>query len=723
MSTEADYFATMPADKIGNEIQRRTNQYYANGTQAAQVTWLQVQAWMSFYGFGTDWFHGTSNITYGGDQGEMNYVRMGQARSIANAAVAQVTSLSMGWQPQADKYSSDSLIATKKAKDVLEHIQQNCGMRNAYDEVAEGALVMGEKFIMPYWDPFAGKPALAVRGQSVPGGDFRFRTVSSWDVIRNPGKQSYEDLDYVFVRLRDNRWNLAKLYPHMAQEIMDAPRSMSMDSSAFGFGMLNNSSSLWDEDDIQVIRLLVNPSASLPDGRDTLVLRGGGVLEDGPLKYGMWPLIRVSKARMQGTPFPYTEYFDMMGSAQVYDNLHSAFTTNLLTHGTSLFTYERGTNPDIMALGGGLAGLPYDPGGKPPEVVNYAKVPEGGFAYLATLKTEMEQDLGQNAVTRGQSPGDRAPASLAALLDATSARQASPFLKSYVRALEYGGKLVLRMFQHHVKRPYRVTLGVGAPAASLRWKDVKPEDIAGIDQVYVISGDDSFATRLQKAEMLSTVVDPQHRKEIMEVAETGRIEPVVLATEEQYTLILAENEAIQRGEAPTAHPSDDNYFHVAQHATAVCSTAARKDPKVMKADAEHFRMHYSQAFGVPLEAVGQVVAPVLGPDGLPLRGPDGKPLQGPGADPNYMQNCQILRGQPVTPPGATMPGGAMPAPSATPPPGPGASTQTAPPKAPPAVSASGAPNAAPKPAQLPPNASTKAPWDPVSAGGTATPHA
>ncbi len=708
---ENEYYATLPTAEIGDAINRRVSNYFVVGNAAAQVTWWQVKAWGYAHGYGPDWFHGTDQIVRGGDQGEMHYVRMNQSGSILNAAVAQVTSLSMDMKSQADAYTSDSLRATKKADEVLEHIRQNCGAKEAYDVATLTAGMCGEGFILPWFDKFAGAPVLGFKDEMVTAGDFRFENPYPWDVIRNPGKPSWRALDDVTVKLRMNRFNLAKMYPASKREILDAPRGFPRDG-VFGFGILDRLGT-WDADDIQVMRYLLRPCAVRPQGRDVLVLRGGHVLSDTPLLYGMWPLIRIQKRPLLNTPFPYTEYFDCLGPQEVSDNLWSAVVTNLLTFGTSLVTYERGTNPDILALGGGLSLLPYDPGGKPPEVVNYARIPEAAPLILDKLKTEMEQYLGQNAVTRGQSPGDRAPASLAALLDATSARQANPFLQSYKDAIEYGGKLLLRMFQYHVKRPYRIAMGVGAPASSLRWKDVKPEDLKGIDQVYCVVGNDSFSSRLQKAEMLSTVPDPDHRREIMEVAETGRIEPVTLATDEMYTLVLAENEMIERGEVPIAHPSDDNYFHVKQHAQAVGTAAARTNPQILAADAQHFKQHYSFAFSVPLADVGKITAPALGPDGLPILGPDGAPMQGPGPDPNYMVNCQILRGQPVTPPGATVPGALGLPPTGTPPPEDGARTPT---KAPAPGGSSGT-----KQAQLPPNASTKQKWEPAGGGGTATP--
>ena len=473
MSDKPQYFANLPTDEIGPAINQRMGSYYMYGSPASQVAWRQMWAWMFAYGYGRDWFHGTSQVVRGGDQGEMAYVRMNQARSILNAAVAQIVTPQIQWHPQAERYSSASVRATLKAKDVLNHVWHNGGAKRTFTQAAEVAAMLGEAFVMQDWNPFAGRDAFTnpMTGRVERAGEYEFQLIYPWDVIRNAGRPTYDDVECLFIRLRPNRWNLAARFPEHEEEIARGPSAYPSDGT-FGFGIIQ-SLGLWDRDAVGCVRFIHKPTAAVPEGRDILMLRNGVVLSDKPLgAKGMMPLRRIQKAALHGTPYGYTEFFDCLGAQEVYDNLHSAFTTNLMGFATQFIAYERGTNPDIMTLGGGMALLPYDPQGKPPQGINLTALPQGGFQYLATLKTEMEQFMGQNPVTRGQSPGDRAPASLAALLDATSARMANSFMQSYLEALREAGTYSLRLFAENVVDhvPYRIGLEQGAPMTANRWK-------------------------------------------------------------------------------------------------------------------------------------------------------------------------------------------------------------------------------------------------------------
>lgn len=722
-NSSGKYWGLLPAEEIGDEIRTRIGGYYAGamsstGNLGAQVAWLQVLAYKYAYGFGTDTFHGTSTISRGGDQGEMNYVRMGQPRSILNAASSQATSPPINWLPQAGTWSASALRAVRTAKNLYLHTWNNTGFEAVADQCTFEASMLGESFFDVRWDPHAG--SLIDLDGPVPTGDYRWRNILPWDVYRNPGKRSYDQLDDVTYQTKENRFNLAATHPDFEDAILDAPTGPPSFVS-FGFGLLNGDTT-WDRDDVFLLHTLFRKSATLPYGREVLSLVDGTVISDGPLPYGMWSLFRIQKAPLSGTPFGDTEFFSVLGAAEVYDSVWSTIVTNILTSGVTLFTAPRGSNVDVTALAAGLSILLYDEsGGGKVEAQNFQRVPEGAFVILDKLKIEMEQALGQNAVTRGQSPGDRAPASLAALLDATSSRTASPFLKSRVGTIRDAGVCALSMFKIHVSEemPYRIRLGAKEAPSSARWRDVRPEDIAGVDDVIVTIGQDSYATNMTKAELLAGVPDQTMRREIMEVAETGRIEPLALATEEMYELVTEENEALSRGEFIDVDPGDDDYFHVKQHDLTTMTLASRRDDGIMAAKADHFRKHYSKAFRVPLALVGQINAIEVDPmTGQPILGPDGQeiPIPGvPGADPNYLVNCQILRGQPVTPPGATMPGGAQ-ANNAPPPDGadgPADGPAGSPPKAP----------SAPKPRapHLPKSASTGVPWTPAGTGGTVTP--
>jgi hypothetical protein len=119
---------------------------------------------------------------------------------------------------------------------------------------------------------------------------------------------------------------------------------------------------------------------------------------------------------------------------------------------------------------------------------------------------------------------------------------------------------------------------------------------------------------------MSVIRTPQ---EVLEVLETGRLEPLVKGTQEELTNILKENQDISKGETPVVLLSDDHLLHGKEHCSAVASPAARRDVNVLRAYREHMHEHYSLFYGVPLEMVEM--------------------------DPLYRQRMLMLCGKPVPP--------------------------------------------------------------------------
>jgi hypothetical protein len=193
---------------------------------------------------------------------------------------------------------------------------------------------------------------------------------------------------------------------------------------------------------------------------------------------------------------------------------------------------------------------------------------------------------------------------------------------------------------------------------------------------------------------MSVIKTPQ---EVLEVLETGRLEPLVKGTQEELVNILKENQDIVRGQTPVVLLSDDHPLHGKEHTAAVASPAARRDPNVLRAYREHMQEHYSLFYGVPLEMV---------------------PM-----DPLYRQRMLMLCGRPVPPepvptPGVVtapdLSGGSMPPPAAPEAMPPGAPTGQTPADM---ATLGPVPTAGAKPPSMPTNPATGQEWNPINGGG------
>jgi hypothetical protein len=179
----------------------------------------------------------------------------------------------------------------------------------------------------------------------------------------------------------------------------------------------------------------------------------------------------------------------------------------------------------------------------------------------------------------------------------------------------------------------------------IRETEITKDSIQSVDQVVVELGNPVSQTAAGRFELAMQLVQMSVIKtpaEVLEVLETGRLEPLVKGTQEELVNILKENQDMVRGDTPVVLLSDDHPLHGKEHTAAVASPAARRDPNVLRAYREHMHEHYSLFYGVPPEMVemdplyrqrflmlcGRPVPPEpMGPPPM-LGGPGGAPMPG-----------------------------------------------------------------------------------------------
>lgn len=692
MSADNRYWAAIEGDDFGSELRSRVAAYYTSPI-TSQVLNRQVLAWRYAYGYGSDWFHGTSQILPSGQQGESAFLRVNIGASFARASVAAVTAPQIVWQPQAQEYSYKAIKAVDAAGALLDHEWTNSSIGRQSIVQAYDARYLGEGFIFTDWDPDGGYEYGADSSSLVRSGTFRYRNVWPWDVLRDPSKQAWDRLQWVCLRLPENKFDLAaRLADRAAQaeaagdaalaealaraheRVLEAPPPP---SNWFGFGLgplgapvAGSGTFGWKSDDVGTLVFLHKPTATLPFGRQATLLFDGTLIDDGPLKYGCWPLTRIEAAPFTGTPYGSTEYWDTLAIQEALDNLYSSGVTNYLTFTTQLVAYQRGTDPDILAAGSGLSLVAYED--KPPVGINLTAMPQGWFEMVRLLESKMEAILGQNPVTRGQSPGDRASGSLAALLSAMSMQQQAPFMREYENSLRMQAKIILKVARAEAKIPMKVGKSGHVRVPSLRWRNIEAADLQGVDEVYVDMGNAmqrSPSGRAQLAEMFMQYKILSDPKVIMQVVDNGRLEPETDPVEGQYTVAQGENEMISRGEVPIVSPADDDVSHCIQHTVTQLSLEARERPEVVRAFRLHVAQHYAQFYSVPpplppsdpryLDALSELIEqdPLLH-----IRLPILLGKQPPPPDPNAAP--------PPGGPGGPPPGAAPPPPQGGTPPGP-----------------------------------------------------
>jgi hypothetical protein len=723
----AKYFAVEPREQIGSCLVSKLTDLDGNKSLTG-LSQIVHDAYLYYYGFDPEGFHGTSAIHRAGEQGELAEFRINHARALVNALKNLVTNQKLIWRPKAASFSAEAVREVELATNILEYYWTEKQVAQYADLAVEQAIALTEGFVFTPWDDFAGEylgEDPNTPGKHVFSGDVTFFSVPWWDVYRDPKKQAWNQLDWVVVRLPWNRYDLAARHrfdpnqdpeqPSLEDRILAAPER-AKDSVRSG---AKSGAGSQDSDDISVYHFFHRRSAVLPKGREVVFLGDGTVLSDTTLTYEDVPLHRVTPAELVGTPFGYSQFLEVMGIQELIDSLASAIATNQTTFATQNVIVDQGTQIAPDQLPGGLRLIYKPPGTEGPKPLQLTSSPKEVFEFLETLKADQQRLFGLNDVVMGDAPSKDMSGAGMALLSQSALQQSSTLQANYIRMVQSIGTSILGTLRSRMTVPRTLDI-VGKQNAFL----VKPpEEYSGknlgrVSKVLVDIGNPMEQTPTGRFELGQQMIQlgvKLNVDQMQQLVSTGRMDPLTRRLQSELLNILSENEAIAAGQPPDAMLHDDHLLHGREHSVPVANPEARKDPSVLDAHMKHMHMHYELYFGVP---AGQYVP---GPPD-PATGAPGKP-QFQAADPMYHDRMLILMGiqppppmgPPPGPPPGMGPSGPLPPGDEGPPPG------AAPPEAPPGPTMAGP--QAPNLPSMPTNPSTGQEWNPVDAGGAVQPPA
>lgn len=625
------YFALAGPTEIGSNLFRKIEQA-TQWAESSAIIAQQERAYLYYFGQEYGGAHATSQVIRGGDQGELAEVRVNHSRALAQTLFNLIAASKIVWQPVATNSDFDSASQAVLAQNILEYYWQDRKAGMFCQRSLEESIPFCESFVMTEWDDSMGEPFAADElGRIVKTGDIRFTNVMSWDVLRDPRKRSYEELDWVVVRLRRNRFDLAAKHPELAQEILNAPSSSEGQARRMQLvatGGLPSGVSDDDETDIDEFVLLHKPTAALPEGLEVRAVSPTAVLKYEPLS--TWPLHRVHHSELFNTPFAYSPYMEILGVQELMDSLETSIATNQSTHATQLIALQRGSNIDPDNLAKGMTVVYYDD--KKPESINLTHSPQEVFAHLQTKKKDIEQLMGLNSVVRGEPlTGDQSGAALA-LLQAQAVQQSSGLQANYLRFVESVGNAVLELIRTRCPVPRRIAISGKSNKFLQREEEFTGSSIGKIRRVMVEVGNPMAQTAAGRAGIAQELLQNQLIKtpeQYIQVLTTGRLEPLTQSMQNELLLILKENEEILDGIAPQGSLDDDDLLHMREHRGTMASPDARKDEAASIAYQKHQTWHeqnYAQKTMNPLRMF------MLGQE-MPPMGPMGPPPGGPGAPP------------------------------------------------------------------------------------------
>lgn len=666
-SADSIYWAYLPADDLVEKLGAKVEEFYEHLDRSGLwELWCRTE---KVY----QWGCVQNRIEQVGQDGEFDAVVVNHFRNIVNNIHVATTGTRPSFLPRAINQDFQSRQQVRLADGMLEFYRGEKQFEKKPPRASKKSLICGEGFVMPWWNPNAGKifgmepaepdPEMEEdedsEGRPVYEGDIEVWTPHPCDVIRDIHMRCYEERRWVIVRREMSRYDLAALYPKQRAEILAQEHSTeSMDKMRRRIRQLEEPTSHDESDLIYVYHWFHERTPALPKGRWLCFIGEDVVLEDSTfdeLNLDEIPLNRIAGEDIEGMPFGYTPMWDLLVLVDLINVGHSSAATILHNLGIPTIGAETGVDIQVQMMNG-LRVVKVPKGTSPGQAItalNLGDLRSSMIQMIEKWEEAMEQLSGVNSVARGQPEASLKSGAALALVQSTFLEFTKDFQASYAHLWEEVGTQLVTLFRDHVTEDRMAAiLGKGNEA---RIQAIKGDDLRSIDRVKVDLGPHltrTTAGRLELAQQLLQAGLIKDTRSFFSVMETGQMAEMVEDEYAQRDLIRAENEALLEGnpsdpligsdgqpvigedggpvEVPLARvlDLDDHVAHIQGHYHKLCDPQVRRNDQVASAILAHIVEHQNA-----LLATGQnfpLIAAITGqPDTSGFAGAQAQPGAAP----------------------------------------------------------------------------------------------
>lgn len=567
-------------------------------------------------------------ISFTGEQGELVKLPVNLFRNLARHLHSMITANRPTLEARAVNSDYKSLSQTYLANGILDYYMREKGLEEHVADAAEMAIVLGASYLKMEWNATAGEvhDINPETGEPDREGELEFTLLDPLNVVVDGTKENWNSHEWVMTRTYINRFNLIAKYPEKADKI--AAMEPKNGYSNYRLSVFSND----DTDDIAVYEFFHKKTEAMPSGRYLLFLDADIVLLDAPLPYRSIPVFRLCPTAIMGTPYGYTDMFDVYPMQEALNSLYSSIMTNQNAFNVQSLYVPKGADINTASLSGGMNIIE---GNAKPEPIQLTSTAPETFNFLNILSQAMESQVGVSSVTRGSPEASLRSGNALALVQSMSLQFQTPFQKNYVKFLERIGTSLLDILKDYAQTPKMISLVGKNKKAYL--KEFTGDMIGDIKRVIVDVGNPlsrTTAGRLEVANNLlqqGAIKEPRH---YFMVLETGSIDTMIEGDMADLILIQSENEMLLEGRDVMAHPLDQHRMHIMEHRAVTSDPDLRRNPELSKKVNDHIQEHIDMLKNVspdllqligeqPLQPAQQPEAGGQLPPGPMAGGPEG----------------------------------------------------------------------------------------------------
>lgn len=645
------YFAAHPAyskdflDAAINKIETYREYCMAKGKLAKWQRLMQ-----NYYGISTDGTKGSSQITRGGDAGQLTMAKVNDFRNLVQHQLILVTSQRPAGQAKAINSDPESLHQARIGSLLTEYYMSQVGWERQFVRAAEAMLVVEESHIVLEWDATAGDPvrpmpnpdgSLDPNAPLMRTGDSLIRIIRPWNLARDPYLSSPEDMKWAIYSYRTNKYDLAVKFPNFSDFILKGNAKQLKEFQLDSYEPK-------DTDQITVHCLSHDPTPACPQGRVALFIPEA-VLLDGPFPYAEFNIYPMLQNEVMETGFGYSNNSDLLALEEITDALHSVVMTNQTSFGVANIIVAKGININHTQLSAGNSYFEVDPAFFDKiKTLDLVRTAPEIFKYIDMLSTKKETLSGINSVVRGDPEGALRSnsGSALALVQAQSLQFNSGGQRAYYQALTKVNTGHIQLLQRYADNERIVRITGKVQGQYLQEFKYTGKELQNVSSVVFETVDPTFQTIGGKTAVADSLLQKnliKNARQYLSVLRTGSLDAFTEDDEADEVAIKTENEYLREGKPVQVLIVENHEEHIQGHMSVIASPESKSDPKLVQTALAHIEQHaqiwqqLSQTNPALLIATKQkVLPPPPPPPGLP--GPGAAPSPppqgaGPGAQP------------------------------------------------------------------------------------------
>lgn len=636
------YFAADTPDKAVETLMEKSKGWFKGITDTDYIDKIK-RSWRAYHGQYYDRGH---RLSSGGENGELVNLAVNHYRNLARHIHVMVTSTRPSFRCRAINTDKKSLIQANLGNGLLDYYMRELKLEVIIKDAVEYAIILGSGYIKLEWNSTKGKihdyvepeeddifdydedgipvdeQGYQLKPYPIYEGDVEFKLLSPFDVVFDPTKQNYNENDWVLCRSFINKFDLAEKYPELRESILQQETKDQIDKVSRRVLSQN----IDETTDIAVYEFFHKRTESMPNGRYLLYVDGETVLTDTVMPYRDLPIYRITPSHILGTPYGYSDMFDLLPLQDMLNSLYSTAATNINAFGVQNILNPRGNDVSIEQVSDGMNFIEYNATMGKPEALNLVSTSPEVYQMMQLLEKSMETLSGVNSVARGNPEQSLRSGNALALVQSQALQFVSGLQQSYIQLLEDIGTGLLNLLKDFANVP-RIA-AISGLNNSTEMREFKSDDIKSINRVVVDVGNALMSTtagRAQVAENLLQMGLINSPEKYLMVLNTGNLDYLTEGKMDEMMTIKGENEAMIRGEEVIAIFSDNHALHIKEHRDVLADYMLRRDPELVQSVLDHMQEHINL-----LQTTDPNLLAIIGEQ--PLAPPGGTPVNQ--ADPN-----------------------------------------------------------------------------------------